>query len=50
MLAAAGLAALAGPGRLDALRAAIVDALAAHRAPDGRYRLENEFHYLVARA
>jgi hypothetical protein len=50
MLAAAGLAEPAGPGHVDALRAAIVDALAAHRASDGGYRLQNEFHYLVARA
>jgi hypothetical protein len=28
----------------------MVDALSAHRTPDGRYRLCNEFHYLVATA
>ena len=45
-----GLAELAGPEREPALRRAIIDALAPHRAPDGSYRLNNEFHYLVARA
>jgi SAM-dependent methyltransferase len=32
------------------LRAAIVDALAPYRTADGGYRLENEWHYLMARA
>jgi hypothetical protein len=32
------------------VRQAIVEALAPHRAPDGSYRLENEWHYVVARA
>jgi SAM-dependent methyltransferase len=43
-----GLAELVGPEREPALRREIVDALAAYRAPDGSYRLTNEFHYLVA--
>jgi SAM-dependent methyltransferase len=34
----------------EAVRRAIVDALAPCRTPDGGYRLENEWHYLVARA
>jgi SAM-dependent methyltransferase len=34
----------------EAVRRAIVDALAPYRTPDGGYRLENEWHYLVARA
>jgi len=34
----------------DAVRAAIVDAMAPYRTPDGGYRLENEWHYLLARA
>jgi SAM-dependent methyltransferase len=50
MTAPMGIARLAGPEREDALRRDIVAALAPHRAPDGGYRLENEFHYLVARA
>jgi SAM-dependent methyltransferase len=45
-----GLAELVGPEREPALRREIIDALAAYRAPDGGYRLNNEFHYLVARA
>jgi hypothetical protein len=44
-----GLAELAGPARETALRREIVDALAPYRLPDGSYRLNNEFHYLVAR-
>ena len=33
-----------------AVRAALVDALAPYRTAEGGYRLENEWHYLVARA
>jgi SAM-dependent methyltransferase len=33
-----------------AVRTAIVDALAPYRTPAGGYRLENEWHFLVARA
>jgi SAM-dependent methyltransferase len=32
------------------VRAAIVDALEPHRTPDGGYLLQNEWHFLVARA
>jgi SAM-dependent methyltransferase len=32
------------------IRNAIVDALAPYRTPSGGYRLENEWHYLIARA
>ncbi|MBI2822709.1 MAG: class I SAM-dependent methyltransferase [Acidobacteria bacterium] len=32
------------------VRAAIIDALAPYRAPEGAYRFENEWHYLIARA
>ena len=45
-----GLAELAGPEREPTLRREIIDALAPHRMTDGSYRLNNEFHYLVARA
>jgi SAM-dependent methyltransferase len=45
-----GLAELAGPDREPALRREIIDVLAAYRGADGGYRLQNEFHYLVARA
>jgi SAM-dependent methyltransferase len=34
----------------EAVRDAIVEALAPYRTPSGGYRLENEWHYLVARA
>jgi SAM-dependent methyltransferase len=34
----------------DHVRNAIVDALAPYRTPSGGYRLENEWHYLIARA
>jgi SAM-dependent methyltransferase len=50
MVAVAGLALLAGPEREDDLRTAIVEGLASYRAEDGRYRLSNEFHFLIARA
>jgi SAM-dependent methyltransferase len=50
MIAVAGLAVLAGPEREHELKTAIVDGLAPFRRADGRYRLSNEYHYLIARA
>jgi len=50
LVAVAGLATLAGPAREHEVKNAIVDGLAPYRRPDGSYRLENEYHYLVARA
>jgi SAM-dependent methyltransferase len=50
MMAPAGIAALAGPSREDALRVAILEGLAPYRTADGGYRLQNEYHGLVARA
>jgi SAM-dependent methyltransferase len=50
MMSAGGFGAIVGPERQDAARAAIVEALAVCRRPDGGYRLENEWHYLIARA
>ena len=50
LLAVAGLATLAGPEREHDLKNAIVDGLAPYRRPDGSYRLENEYHYQIARA
>lgn len=50
LLAPAGLAVLAGPQREDEVRNAIVAGLAPYRTADGGYRLENEFHTLIARA
>src|SRR5262245_1395935 len=50
LLAPAGLAVLAGPEREDEVRNAIVQGLAPFRGTRGGYRLENEFHILIARA
>jgi SAM-dependent methyltransferase len=50
LVAPAGIAVLVGPEREEDVKSAIVTGLASHRRPDGSYRLENEFHYLVARA
>jgi hypothetical protein len=32
------------------VKAAIIEGLAPHRTTAGGYRLENEFHFLIARA
>src|SRR5262245_29231394 len=50
MVAPAGIAALVGPSKEDAMKAAIVDGLAPYRTEDGGYRLENEYRFLIARA
>jgi len=50
ILSAGGVGAAAGPDNEKELRAALIDALARYRTPSGGYRLENEWHYLVARA
>jgi hypothetical protein len=50
MLSAGGFGAIVGAERQDAARAAIVEALAVCRTPDRGYRLENEWHSLIARA
>jgi hypothetical protein len=50
MLAPVGLGDLVGPAREGEVRQQIVDALASCRTPDGAYRLENEFHILIASA
>ena len=50
LLAPAGLATLAGPEREQEVKAAIVRGLAPYRTTAGAYRLENEFHSLIARA
>ena len=50
MLAAGGAGLLAGPERVDAVRAAILDALAHCRRADGSYHVANEWHVVVARA
>jgi hypothetical protein len=50
MLAPMGLGDLVGPHREDEVRRQIVEALAPCRTPQGGYRLENEFHVLIASA
>jgi SAM-dependent methyltransferase len=50
MVAPAGIAELVGPSREEAVKDAIVEGLAPYRTDEGTYRLENEFHYLVAHA
>jgi hypothetical protein len=50
LIAVAGLSELVGPERESAVRSQIVDALAPYRRPDGSYRLQNDYRYLVARA
>jgi SAM-dependent methyltransferase len=49
MISAGGLSVLVGEREAE-VRRAIVDALAAYRQPDGSYRLENEWHTLIASA
>ena len=50
MMSAGGFGAIVGAERQDAARDAILEALAVCRTPDGGYRLENEWHFLIARA
>jgi SAM-dependent methyltransferase len=50
MVAPAGIAAIVGPEREDELGEAIVAGLARYRTADGGYRLESQFHSLIARA
>jgi SAM-dependent methyltransferase len=50
MLSAGGVGDAAGPNGELALRAALLDVLEPFRGVDGSYRLENEWHTLVARA
>jgi SAM-dependent methyltransferase len=50
LVAPAGIAVLIGPSREEAFKNALLEGLASHRTPGGSYRLENEFHYLIARA
>jgi SAM-dependent methyltransferase len=50
LVAPAGVAILVGPEREADVRAAFAEGLAQHRAPDGSYRLDNEYRYVIARA
>jgi hypothetical protein len=49
LVAPMGIAVLVGD-REEEVKQAIAGGLAKHRAPDGSYRLKNEYHYLIARA
>jgi SAM-dependent methyltransferase len=50
LIAPAGLALLVGPEGEPEFKQALIDGLAPYRTADGRYRLSNEYHYLIARA
>jgi SAM-dependent methyltransferase len=50
LVAPAGIAVLVGPDREQEVKNAISAGLARHRTPDGSYRLNNTYHYLIARA
>ena len=50
MLSAGGVAAAVEASGEEAVTRAILDAAIAHRGTDGSIRLENEWHYLIARA
>jgi hypothetical protein len=50
MLAPAGIGTLVGPEREAEVKRAIVEGLARYRTPEGGYRLQNEYHYVIARA
>jgi SAM-dependent methyltransferase len=50
LVAPAGLALLVGPDREDEFKDALSAGLARYRDPDGSYRLQNEYHFLIARA
>jgi SAM-dependent methyltransferase len=50
LVAPAGLALLVGPDREEQFKDALAAGLAKHRQPNGSYRLQNEYHFLIARA
>jgi SAM-dependent methyltransferase len=50
LIAPAGLSVLVGPEREDEFRNALIAGLDRYRTPDGGYRLQNTFHFLLARA
>jgi SAM-dependent methyltransferase len=50
MLSVGGFAAAAEAAGGDVVRTAIVESLAPYRSPSGGYRLQNEWHYLIASA
>src|SRR5215207_7144697 len=50
LVAPAGLALLVGHDREEQFKDALVEGLARYRTPAGGYRIQNTFHYLIARA
>ena len=50
LTAPAGLALLVGPAREEQFKNALSAGLANHLQPDGSYRLQNAYHFLIARA
>jgi len=48
MLSVGGFSAAAETVGVEVMRTAILGSLAQYRALDGNYRLENEWHYLLA--
>jgi SAM-dependent methyltransferase len=50
LVAPAGLALLVGGQHEEQFKEALSAGLARYRGPDGGYRLQNEFHFLIARA
>jgi SAM-dependent methyltransferase len=50
LVAVAGLATTAGPEHEDELKQAIIDGLAPYGRHKGSYKLENQYHYAIARA
>jgi SAM-dependent methyltransferase len=50
LTAVGGLAVVAGPERQDELRTAILGAVAPFRTDTGGYRIENEWHFVIAEA
>jgi SAM-dependent methyltransferase len=50
LVAPMGIAVLLGPEREEQFKDALIERLAEHRTPEGHYRLQNEFHCLIARA
>jgi SAM-dependent methyltransferase len=50
LVAPAGIALLVGPDREEEFNDALTAGLARYRTPHGGYRLQNTYHYLIARA
>ncbi len=50
LVAPAGIAVLVGPDHEDQVKVEIAKGLERHRTEDGSYRLQNEYHFLIARA